>query len=190
MEIKDSGKKREFNTGAHRDNAEGKGRCDLLPLEEVLIASTSGQMELLDISSLLGLIESALTLVINAGKKRGNLEEIFSNMVGVACITSVASGFYENMSTNDVRNATPSGYFWYGVIQVSKHFEEGAKKYGENNWKKGMPLSVYYDSCMRHLLKAAAGMNDEPHIRAACWNALCFLWTMKNKKELDNFTTI
>lgn len=32
MEIKDSGNRREFKTGAVRDIAEGKGRCDLLPL--------------------------------------------------------------------------------------------------------------------------------------------------------------
>ena len=33
--IKDSGSTREFDTGAHRDNATGKGRCDLLPLKQV-----------------------------------------------------------------------------------------------------------------------------------------------------------
>ena len=32
---KSSGKTREFSTGAHRDNAEGKGSCDLLPLLQV-----------------------------------------------------------------------------------------------------------------------------------------------------------
>lgn len=32
MEIKDSGTRREFETGAVRDIGEGKGRCDLLPL--------------------------------------------------------------------------------------------------------------------------------------------------------------
>ena len=31
--IKDSGTRREFSTGAVRDVAEGKGRCDLLPLD-------------------------------------------------------------------------------------------------------------------------------------------------------------
>lgn len=31
--LKDSGKRREFSTGAVRDAVEGKGRCDLLPLE-------------------------------------------------------------------------------------------------------------------------------------------------------------
>lgn len=35
MKLKDSGARRNFNTGAVRDIAEGKGRCDLLPLEEV-----------------------------------------------------------------------------------------------------------------------------------------------------------
>ena len=29
--LKDSGTRREFETGAVRDMAEGKGRCDLLP---------------------------------------------------------------------------------------------------------------------------------------------------------------
>lgn len=33
--IKDSGERRVFETGAVRDCAEGKGRCDLLPLAEV-----------------------------------------------------------------------------------------------------------------------------------------------------------
>ena len=31
-ELKDSGNRREFSTGAVRDVADGKGRCDLLPL--------------------------------------------------------------------------------------------------------------------------------------------------------------
>ena len=34
-EIKDSGNRREFSTGAVRDMAEGKGRCDLLPLDVI-----------------------------------------------------------------------------------------------------------------------------------------------------------
>jgi hypothetical protein len=32
-EIKDSGERRTFESGAVRDVAEGKGRCDLLPLD-------------------------------------------------------------------------------------------------------------------------------------------------------------
>ena len=32
MEIKDSGERTQFETGAVRDMHEGKGRCDLLPM--------------------------------------------------------------------------------------------------------------------------------------------------------------
>lgn len=35
MEIKDSGNRREFSSGAVRDISEGKGRCDLLPLSVI-----------------------------------------------------------------------------------------------------------------------------------------------------------
>ena len=35
MKIKDSGERREFDSGAVRDIAEGKGRCDLLPLDVI-----------------------------------------------------------------------------------------------------------------------------------------------------------
>lgn len=50
--IKDSGNRREFSTGAVRDMAEGKGRCDLLPLTEVsfLIERTEIRSILTDIN--------------------------------------------------------------------------------------------------------------------------------------------
>ncbi len=43
VEIKDSGQRRTFETGAVRDVAEGKGRCDLLPLE-IIGVSLSDQI--------------------------------------------------------------------------------------------------------------------------------------------------
>jgi len=42
--IKDSGVRREFETGAVRDVAEGKGRCDLLPLD--VVGDMVGSLEL------------------------------------------------------------------------------------------------------------------------------------------------
>lgn len=51
MEIKDSGSRREFNTGAVRDIAEGKGRCDLLPLKIVSDLLISESDVLFDIES-------------------------------------------------------------------------------------------------------------------------------------------
>lgn len=42
---------------------------------------------------------------------------------------------------------------WYGIMEVSKHCEEGALKYGEHNVDKGIPLHSLLDSASRHLAK-------------------------------------
>lgn len=63
------------------------------------------------------------------------------------------------------------------LLEVSKHFEEGAAKYGERNWQKGIPKSSYIDSAVRHYLKWLRGDDDERHDRAFVWNIMCLIWT-------------
>jgi hypothetical protein len=67
--------------------------------------------------------------------------------------------------------------------RVLKRYLDGAEKYGANNWKKGMPLSVYYDSAQRHLFKWWNGDTDEDHAAAVIWNMLGAMWTEKNMSE-------
>ncbi len=62
------------------------------------------------------------------------------------------------------------------ILEASKHFEEGAKKYGANNWQKGLPVNCYIDSAIRHYLKYRRGDKDEPHDRAFVWNIICCVW--------------
>lgn len=90
--IKDSGARREFETGAVRDIQEGKGRMDLLP--------------------------------------------------------------------------------WAAIMEISKHCEKGAEKYGEHNVDRGIPTHSLCDSAARHLAKFIDGWDDEPHLLAAAWNLL------------------
>ena len=71
---------------------------------------------------------------------------------------------------------------WYGIMEVSKHCEEGALKYGEHNVDKGIPLHSLLDSASRHLAKYIVGMDDEDHLRAACWN---LLWGLGAKSQAD-----
>lgn len=103
MMIKDSGNRREFGTGGHRDCAEGKGRMDLLPFR--------------------------------------------------------------------------------ALMELSKVFEYGAKKYDDNNWRKGLPLSCYVDSASRHLAKWMIGWRDEPHLAQAAWNIMCLIETQAMIEE-------
>lgn len=61
----------------------------------------------------------------------------------------------------------------YGILAAALQMERGAEKYAARNWEKGMPLSRFLDSGMRHLAKFSAGFNDEPHLDAAIWNLIC-----------------
>jgi hypothetical protein len=68
--------------------------------------------------------------------------------------------------------------------RVMERYLSGAEKYGENNWMKGMPLSVYYDCAHRHLEAWWNDQRDEDHAAAAVWNMLCAMWTEKNMRTL------
>ena len=61
---------------------------------------------------------------------------------------------------------------WAAILEVSKHCENGAKKYGEHNVDKGIPTHSLCDSAARHLAKYLSGMDDEDHLLAATWNLL------------------
>ena len=57
--------------------------------------------------------------------------------------------------------------------------EKGAAKYADRNWEKGMPLSVFLDSALRHTFKLLAGQTDEDHAAAALFNVSGFIWTQE-----------
>ena len=107
MQIKDSGTRREFDTGAVRDIQVGKGRMDLLP--------------------------------------------------------------------------------WAAIMEVSKHCENGALKYGEHNVDKGIPTHSLCDSAARHLAKHFEGWKDEPHLLAAAWN---LLWAIEMELKCPEMVDI
>ena len=75
---------------------------------------------------------------------------------------------------------------WFGIIEVSKHCEEGALKYEEHNADKGIDLHSLLDSAARHLAKCIKGMDDEDHLRAAAWNLLFALDQRTTHPELND----
>lgn len=160
--ILDSGERREFDTGAVRDIQEGKGRCDLLPLDVLaLIYAEKSPHE-----------------------GRGILLPYIQNFINTGN-ESYLVGALEYFMLYD----TPFGDGNWSTmfLEVSKHFEEGAKKYGEHNWQKGIPTHCYIDSAVRHYLKNSRGDTDEPHDRAFVWNILCCIWTCIHKPELNDY---
>ena len=75
---------------------------------------------------------------------------------------------------------------WSAIMEVSKHCENGAKKYGEHNVDKGIPTSSLCDSAARHLAKYLDGWDDEPHLLAAAWNLLWAVEMTIKHPELVN----
>lgn len=195
-EIKSSGEKREFTTGSHRDASTGKGRMDLLPASSVLkVMATTTDLEK---GLLMGhsksfqysdYLESALTSALHYMK--GDTDKDYLVLAARAAI--IATGSFESLEATDEDKAkdvnNPIQCFAFGLKQLSKHYEAGAIKYGENNWQLGQPMSVLMDSGMRHNAKAIAEITDEPHCRAAAWNYLCAIWTEENKPELQNIAS-
>lgn len=72
------------------------------------------------------------------------------------------------------------------IIELSKHCEEGAEKYGEHNVDKGIPQHSLCDSAMRHLVKYMRGDQDENHLRAAAWNIMWALEQAVTRPELND----
>lgn len=145
--IKDSGNRRQFDSGAVRDMAEGKGRCDLIPLKEMSVFIED-------------LSKPSVLFALGEYQKSGKKEYIF-----VAMKLFIMQNYNDNPCT--------------AFLELAKHFEEGARKYGDNNWQKGIPEWCYLDSAVRHYLKFKRGDKDEPHDRAFLWNLICLLWTLR-----------
>ena len=148
--IKDSGTRREFESGAVRDIQDGKGRCDLMPLDVVADYLSNDTIRYI-----------------------GDFQK--TSDVTFLCAALAVIDWDDPYTI---------------ILEASKHFEEGAKKYGEHNWQKGIPTHCYIDSAVRHYLKHLRGDTDEPHDRAFVWNILCCIWTCIHKPELNDYRKV
>jgi hypothetical protein len=155
-ELKDSGERKIFETGAARDISKGKGRCDLLPLDTIVY--------ILDLD----------------GNKRRILECINDFLkTGHIAYLKYAILIFNEEKNNGLVNL---------LFDLSIHYEDGARKYEPNNWKKGMPVHCFIDSGLRHYFKWLRGDEDEPHDRAFVWNLVGAIWTMENKPEFNDIS--
>lgn len=157
--ILDSGARREFESGAVRDIQEGKGRCDLLPLD--ICADYIEEFE-----------------------DNERAARVFRNIRRFQESSKVEYLYFA------LNYANPFEDNYTMILEVSKQFEEGAKKYGERNWEKGIPVHCYIDSAIRHYMKYLRGDKDEPHDRALCWNLMCAIWTCTYHPELNEYAKL
>lgn len=75
---------------------------------------------------------------------------------------------------------------WESILRLSKHYEAGAEKYERFNFRKGIPVSSFLDSAMRHLAKYQCGMDDEDHLSAAAFNILGAMLMENTNPEMQD----
>jgi hypothetical protein len=176
--VKDSGSMENFESGAHRDCAIGKGRCDLLVLDysglfmmnDPVLANVSIFMDTRDPKNLLDALQCSLNTV-----PVFRYDEILAEMA----TDGIEMRVYEN--EKDKAKACMA----HVLLEASKIFEAGALRYGVNNWQLSMPVNRYIDSGVRHYLKTIRGDIDEPHYRGFVWNMLCAMWTCDHFPEMN-----
>ena len=186
--IKMDGEKAAFEGGATRYTKTGKGRYDLIPND--VIADIIGyaqdkfyEKNIISISKA-DIIEDAY---------RGEADDRFSNTIINLIIHHYAPA---DIVTNDMglpAMEVTIVSFMDGYANMMKdlaiHYENGAEKYGVDNWKKGIPVTggdrggSFMDSAMRHLTQYLVGLNDEPHYISCIWNCVCGLYTLREEQK-------
>lgn len=69
---------------------------------------------------------------------------------------------------------------------LAKWYEEGAKKYDERNWEKGISVKDCINRMIRHALKVGSGFTDEDHLAAVMWNAAAAITMMQRYPECND----
>ena len=156
MAILDSGERRKFESGAVRDVQEGKGRCDLLPLD--VVAPLLHEKIQVD----------EVIFHINNFVREGNVSSLFDAI----------EVFIEHRYAN-----RPTAMLEVAKHYEEGNKKYPPTEDGTPNWQLGIPLHCYIDSGVRHYLKCLRGDTDEPHDRAFLWNMLGAIWTHKHKPE-------
>lgn len=154
--IKDSGTRREFPSGSVRDMAEGKGRFDLCPL-----------------------YECARFMSIGDNQDEYMAGQIIYDLEDFVKTGNFSRAVHALQSFCTIKRWSKARL----LLEVSHHYEDGARKYGEYNWQKGIPIPSYLDSAIRHMLKDLEGMDDERHDRAFAWNVLSMMYQKKKENE-------
>jgi len=78
-----------------------------------------------------------------------------------------------------------------GMRLLAEVLTYGAKKYGADNWQKGIEHSRLFAACLRHLYAYKSGESIDPesglsHLGHALCNIVFLIWMADNKPELND----
>lgn len=75
-----------------------------------------------------------------------------------------------------------------GLAAVAAAAADGASKYSDYNWERGMPANDLLNHAIRHLYLFLSGNRDEDHLGHAAWNVMGAIHSLEVWPELNEGT--
>jgi len=75
-----------------------------------------------------------------------------------------------------------------GLAAVAAACAEGAAKYGDFNWEKGMPANDMLNHALRHVYLFLGGDRSEDHLGHAAWNLMAAIHSLEVWPHLNEGT--
>lgn len=70
--------------------------------------------------------------------------------------------------------------------RMARTYGEGSIKYGDDNWKQGIPEKSLINHAMAHLIQHLRGDKSEDHLAHLAWNIITLMWMQENRPEMLN----
>lgn len=199
FEIKDSGERRDFDSGATRDVDHDKPRFDLIPMTALQkIVAYYPDIEELNLKSD-DIFNSDDSLSDDTKAKmwsKGLLWGMTTDenlLLDIAWIGLCAIQREEHDYCLDIEESLYYGFNRISpktYLRLANHYGGGAKKYDPWNWSKGMPFSVFHASLMRHIFAILTNKTDEDHLSAIFFNVAAILhFQIIKREDVDDITS-
>ena len=187
FKLQDSGSREDLaGTGANRDIDPTHGRCDLLPahiLAQYIIHSDM-MNEMIKAGVRTNVSEALVKLLMFLDTtNKLHLYDALDYLIHQNFLVQANVYGDEEKNWQGVYNLRG---FAQMCMDLSVHYKNGALKYAERNWEKGLPIHSFIDSAIRHLCKEILGWTDEPHLIACAWNVVGALYTLETYPWLQD----
>lgn len=179
LALADTGNRTDLGSGGLRDINPENGRCDLLP------------------ASAITQYMSAVALTAHPEyTKNPDLVSAFHDIMKYMdwgdfkflnqALTSMIIHHWYKTPHSEANSVPQDVMFAQAMMDLSVHYKNGALKYEERNWERGLPVHSFIDSAVRHLCKEMLGWTDEPHDMAIMWNLFGAIWTIQHYPHLND----
>jgi hypothetical protein len=196
--IKSSGEKRDFGTGAHRDSNTKvlKGRMDLIPgvalrrfakflttIKTYHPAENVLESYNVAMDNLYLWMQGSRPEIDNGHHDVDRLSEVLISVQEIMHFDA-GKGIWNPQPTPEKEGDIGTRFDRISpefLRRVSIHYQKGGINYGDRNWELGMPVVVTWDSATRHMtnwLEDVLG-DEEDHMAAVGWNICCTMHTIE-----------